>query len=187
MDGASGIGGVGSLTVVAGRKVRRFLPSPIMEFPMPTFENLGVDQFPNDDTVAFVWTADKNLTPIQVNVNGVRCIVRPNIAYLAATPVFAALLNSDYAITVLPKSDTSSPPAVEAVESEGPGGLSGGGESAGAHPFNADVIIDGTVDEVVARLPGLTPEQLADVRAAENGRDKPRKGVIDAINAALAA
>lgn len=54
--------------------------------------------------------------------------------------------------------------------------------------FDALAIIDGNVDEVAARLPALTAEQLLSVRAAEEGRDgDTRKGVITAIEKAIDA
>lgn len=42
----------------------------------------------------------------------------------------------------------------------------------------------GTAAEVIASLEGMTAEQLQAIADAENGRDKPRKTVVDAIEAA---
>lgn len=52
--------------------------------------------------------------------------------------------------------------------------------------FDAEAVIAGTVEDVQARIPGLTAEQLLSVRAAEEGRDgATRKGVITAIEKAI--
>ncbi|MEO1169925.1 MAG: hypothetical protein AAFW97_14565 [Pseudomonadota bacterium] len=48
----------------------------------------------------------------------------------------------------------------------------------------ADAIIDGTVAEVAERIAGLTAEERARVRAAEEDREKPRKGVMEALDKA---
>ncbi len=53
--------------------------------------------------------------------------------------------------------------------------------------FDADAIIEGTVADVEARLATLTPEELLSVRAAEEDREVPRKGVRAAIDKAIAA
>lgn len=42
-----------------------------------------------------------------------------------------------------------------------------------------------TVDEITDRIPSLSPEQLAELRVLESATDKPRKGVLEAIDAAL--
>lgn len=52
-----------------------------------------------------------------------------------------------------------------------------------ASAFDADGVIEGTVEDVEKRLGSLTPEQLASVKEAEIDREKPRKGVLDAIEA----
>ena len=44
----------------------------------------------------------------------------------------------------------------------------------------AAALASATVDEVVAELPNLTPEQLAEVQAAETA-GKARKGILSAI------
>lgn len=53
--------------------------------------------------------------------------------------------------------------------------------------FDAEAIINGTVEEVTARLAGLTPGQLQSVHAAETDREVSRKGVVNAINRAVEA
>jgi hypothetical protein len=63
-------------------------------------------------------------------------------------------------------------------------GEAGGGK--GSTSGNADdALVDGTVSEVTANLGGQTDEQLAKMKAAENDREKPRTGVISAIDAEL--
>lgn len=50
---------------------------------------------------------------------------------------------------------------------------------------NDDALVAGTVAEVTANLGAQTDEQLTAMRAAEVDREKPRKGVLDAIDAEL--
>lgn len=50
---------------------------------------------------------------------------------------------------------------------------------------NDDALVAGTVSEITADLGAKTDEQLQQLRAAEVDREKPRKGVIDAIDAEL--
>lgn len=47
-------------------------------------------------------------------------------------------------------------------------------------------LASGTAQEVIASLEGLNAEQLDAVEAAENAREKPRKTVLEAIEAARA-
>lgn len=49
-----------------------------------------------------------------------------------------------------------------------------------------DALVDGTVAEITADLGGKTDEQLGELRAAEVDREKPRKGVLSAIDAEMA-
>lgn len=57
---------------------------------------------------------------------------------------------------------------------------------AGTTMGNADdALVEGTVADVTADLGGKTDEQLQAMRAAEIDREKPRKGVITAIDAEL--
>lgn len=56
----------------------------------------------------------------------------------------------------------------------------------GTTPNNDDdALVAGTVAEVTANLGTQTDEQLTAMRAAEVDREKPRKGVLDAIDAEL--
>lgn len=48
-------------------------------------------------------------------------------------------------------------------------------------------LVDGTIPEVTADLGGKTDDQLAAMRAAETDREKPRAGVLKAIDAELEA
>ena len=145
-------------------------------------EILGEKHFPNSGAVLFIWPADKTEAPAKVTVNGHPFTIRPNVKVLAATPIFVALDNSGFAIERLP--DPASPPAPVVEDGDDTGGASGGG-AAGADTFDADAVIAGNVDEVVTRLAGLSPDQLAAVKAAEVDREKPRKGVTDAVDALL--
>ena len=52
---------------------------------------------------------------------------------------------------------------------------------------NDDDLVAGTVGEVTADLGTKTDEQLTQMRAAEVDREKPRKGVLDAIDEELEA
>ena len=45
-----------------------------------------------------------------------------------------------------------------------------------------DIILDGTVPEIEKQLESLTERQLVLLREREEARDKPRVGVIEAIN-----
>lgn len=56
-----------------------------------------------------------------------------------------------------------------------------------APDFDAEAVIEGTVADVEAKLASLTPEELLSVRAAEEDREMPRKGVKAAIDKAIAA
>lgn len=143
---------------------------------------LGEKHFPNSGAVLFIWPADKTEAPAKVTVNGHQFTIQPNVKVLAATPIFVALDNSGFVIERLP--DPASPPAPGAEDGDDTGGASGGG-AAGADTFDADAVIAGTVDDVVTKLAGLSPEHLAAVKAAETDREKPRKGVTDAIDALL--
>jgi hypothetical protein len=53
--------------------------------------------------------------------------------------------------------------------------------------FDADAIIAGNLQAASERLDGLTLDQLEQVKAAEVDREVPRKGMIDAIDKAIAA
>lgn len=142
---------------------------------------LGEKHFPGAEAVSFIWPAGKTETPAQVVVNGHKFTIQPNIEIRAAAPIFEVLENSGYAVDRLP--DPASP-AAPADGGDGTGGASGGG-AAGAGTFDAEAIITGKVEDVAAKLNGLTPDQLAAVKAAETDREQPRKGVLDAIAALL--
>lgn len=76
-------------------------------------------------------------------------------------------------------------PAAESGNGDAAGGDAPGGNPAGSETFDPEAVIKGTVADVTARLAGLTPDQLRAVEAAEIDREQPRKGVADAIAAAL--
>jgi hypothetical protein len=46
-------------------------------------------------------------------------------------------------------------------------------------------ILDGSVKDVVAALPGLDADQLMELEGLEGLREAPRKGVLEAVAAAL--
>lgn len=98
-------------------------------------------------------------------------------------PFKDALENGGYRLTALPEiaDELATDPLGEEGASAGAGGAGENG-SLPSGTFNAEAIIDGTVEQVAARLEGLSPEQLAAVKAAENDREKARKGVLDAID-----
>lgn len=50
--------------------------------------------------------------------------------------------------------------------------------------FDPEALIAKNAPDVIAALPGLTAEQLDALKAAEIDREKPRKGVLEAIEAA---
>lgn len=50
-----------------------------------------------------------------------------------------------------------------------------------------NTLVEGTVADVTADLGGKTDDELASIRAQEVDREKPRKGVISAIDAELAS
>lgn len=58
-------------------------------------------------------------------------------------------------------------------------------DTAGNSDNGDDALVAGTVSEVTADLGGKTDEELTSLRAAEIDREKPRKGVISAIDAEL--
>lgn len=63
----------------------------------------------------------------------------------------------------------------------------GGTAGATGSTFSADEMIDGNISLVTQRLPNLTSEQLDQVLAAERDREQPRKGVLEAVDAAKKA
>lgn len=83
-----------------------------------------------------------------------------------------------------PGSASSPPPELRQGAAEAGAGRPEGEQ---ADAFDADSQIEGNIDDVVARLTGHSPEQLTAVEKAENDREKPRKGVLDAIAKAKAA
>jgi hypothetical protein len=61
------------------------------------------------------------------------------------------------------------------------------GAAAGDQNNDDDALVAGTVADVTANLGAKTDEELTALRAAEVDREKPRKGVISAIDAEVAA
>jgi hypothetical protein len=51
----------------------------------------------------------------------------------------------------------------------------------------ADPFLDRTIADISGDLASLTPEQLVSYREQESAKEKPRKGVLDAIDAETAA
>lgn len=61
----------------------------------------------------------------------------------------------------------------------GHGGAGGSGE--GGSQFDAAAFLEATIPDIASKLPGLSAEQLDALAAAEQEREKPRVGVIEAI------
>lgn len=55
----------------------------------------------------------------------------------------------------------------------------------GGSAFDPAVFVNDLMPDVIANLEGKTPEQLAAILAAENSREKPRKGVTNAVEEML--
>lgn len=121
-----------------------------------------------------------------VEVNGRKAALSLNTVICLAQWAVDALKNSDgYDVTILGDEEPVSPP----VPSSGDGGgaaASPGGTNGGTDTFDPEAIIIGDLDEVKAKLTGLTVEQLEKVAAAEIDREQPRKGVAVMIEKAKA-
>ncbi len=129
-------------------------------------------------------------TPVRLTVNG-KSITLPHGEEVSVPDEFAeAALNSGYDVTIVSRPSSGGQPADDSdgvVAGEGGGTSLSGGPENGDPAFNAEAVIVGNVDTVVASLSGLTVEQLEAVRAAETDREKPRTGVLNAIEEAVAA
>ena len=108
--------------------------------------------------------------PIVVHVSGKDCTI----------PVGTSVDVSDALVSLL-----ANIPSVKFRHTGEPG------DAAEEHPpvvtgFDADSIIEGTTDEVAARLDALNADELNCVREAEKDREVSRKGVLKAIDLAIA-
>lgn len=123
-----------------------------------------------------------------IEVNGMKAsfLIDTEIT-LPEWAVEALDLSSGYDVTRLGGEESVSPPVIPA-DGDGEGAdASPGGASVGTTTFDPEVIIEGKLDEVKAKLVGLTAEQLDLVAAAEIDREAPRKGVAAMIEEAKAA
>lgn len=121
---------------------------------------------------------------IPVTINGITMKVQRATPTRMPEPFKIALEDGGYKLSALPEIQDEM--AIDPLGEEGLSAGAGehgetGSQPSGTTPFDAEAIIDGTVEEVTARLDGLTAEQLAAVEAAETDREKARKGVLDAI------
>lgn len=120
-----------------------------------------------------------------IEVNGMKASFTLNNEITLPEWAVEALTNSaGYDVEVLTEEEPDSPP----VSGDGDGTVNEpGGFEDGAETFDAEAIITGNLDDVKAKLVGLTPEQLDLVAAAEIDREQPRKGVAAMIEEAKAA
>lgn len=79
------------------------------------------------------------------------------------------------------ESDAAPAPAPAPAPGEGEGGDAAKADLAA----RATAFIEGTVPEVTGRIEGADDALLQAALAAENATEKPRKGVVDALTAAL--
>lgn len=123
-----------------------------------------------------------------IEVNGKKAAFQINTEItLPEWAVEALDLSNGYDVTRLDGEEPVSPPVVPA-DGDGEGAdASPGGASVGTTTFDPEAIIEGKLDDVKAKLAGLTAEQLDLVAAAETDREVPRKGVAVMIEEAKAA
>lgn len=123
-----------------------------------------------------------------IEVNGMKASFQIDTEItLPEWAVEALDLSSGYDVKCLGGEESVSPPVIPA-DGDGEGAdASPGGASVGTTTFNPEVIIEGKLDDVKAKLVGLTAEQLDLVAAAEIDREAPRKGVAAMIEEAKAA
>lgn len=120
---------------------------------------------------------------IPVSVNGHTIKVPRATPTRMPEPFKVALETGGYSLTALPEitDELAIDPLGEEDQSAGAGDPGETGSQIPGTTFDAEAIITGTVAQVTSRLDGLTPEQLAAVKAAESDREKARVGVLEAI------
>ena len=111
---------------------------------------------------------------------GVVAVARAAGFIISAEPIPAPV-----APVEIPVATISPAPSTEGGNGDAAGGDAPGGNPAGSDTFDPEEVIKGKVDEVKARLAGLSIEQLIAVQNAELDREVSRKGVTDAITAML--
>ena len=126
-------------------------------------------------------------TPIELTING-NTVVIPNGHTVELSEDF-------YALVVEAGAPVELLPPVDEVQDDGsapaaPTGAADGGNGGVQLPpvgktFDAEAVITGNAPEVIERLTALTVEQLNAVLNAEQNRDTPRKGVIEAVAAKI--
>jgi hypothetical protein len=142
---------------------------------------------------------DAAATPVMLTVNGKSFTAPANTEFDLPDLFVDAARNSGFDF-VIEDADDDAPDTATADEGtgtpnpqalEGDGGTGeGGGTPLAGGTFDPEAIIKGKVEDVVAALAGLTPEQLDAVAAAEGDREVPRAGVkagIEKAKEALAA
>ena len=111
--------------------------------------------------------------PVRLNVNGQSAVVMLNVE--ATIPaVFKAAL--DGAALTYRLDGAPGEAIAEAQEAE----------IEISADFDAEAIIAGTLDDILPQIDALASDQLDALRRAEADREKPRKGLTDAIDKLIA-
>lgn len=129
-----------------------------------------------------------------IEVNGQRFAIAYNTGLALPIEVIEVARGAGMNVELLesPASDGGNGDAAAAEgvggQPDGSGGLDASEESAEPLPpldtFDAEAIVDGTVEVVTERLDDLDAAELEAVREAELDREVARKGVIEAIDEA---
>lgn len=173
-------------------------------------------KFKGTTALTFKVIGEGATTQPRPSVEGIEAIIPYNTPVTLPQPYYDVVVGAGYTVELIAtagdedaaddaeqedtgtKVEGEAGPAAEEAPDETLGGGSaasaGGSEegsgSAGTDPtpaFDADAVITGNVEDVVARLGDLTDAQLALVKDAEIDREKPRVGVTGAIDEAIAA
>lgn len=123
--------------------------------------------------------------PVRLTVNGRGVTIPLNKITGVDAYFIPALSSADIVFKQVGESESA--PAAVAVESAGGGDSSGSDTITDSAIFDPEAVITGNVSQVAAKLAGLSAAELEAVRAAEVDREQPRKGVIAAIEEAIAA
>jgi hypothetical protein len=158
-----------------------------------------------DKTEVDIFIAQADTSPIRLNVNGHTTAIQVGVEATVAAGFLPALddagvkyrrkgdmstqaLSPPYAAdSINPATQVPVPdnPANRLDENEVLAKVTGAEGNAGAAAFNAGAVVGGTLEQAVPQLADLTNEQLKSVSDAEKGRDAPRKGLLDAIDAEI--
>lgn len=123
--------------------------------------------------------------PVRLTVNNRNVTIPLNKVTSVDDYFIPALSSADIVFKQVGESESA--PAAVAVESAGGGDSSGGDTITDSATIDPESVITGNVSQVIAKLAGLSAAELEAVRAAEVDREQPRKGVIAAIEGAIAA